>query len=472
MANVRELELMLKKTGELLTITEDATVTEAAKKMSDNRIGCVIVFDKQNKFAGILSERDMLAKITTNSLHADSVLVKNIMTTNVVTCSRDTKIGDAEQLMANHKIRHIPIVEDDAPVGMISSRDIIAYQLLTNKAMKAAAEHIELLSTKLKGLSFEESTRLIMAEAPKSFEAESAVMCFEKKDSCGHTIYRQGCPLSDKELAPPQEVIESSRNGWAIYGKMYETCENSGGYSPRVVIPLDICKKSDQAGDDNIHQPGYLCMCRLNPTSENAAELQLHKASLLQEVLNVNLTNAKLYHDYKKARKESEIDPLTDVGTRRVLDKMLKVEHARAVRYKSYFSLAIFDLDNLKLINDSTGHATGDEVLRKIGQVINEAIRNVDLIARYGGDEFVLLMPETKLSGAEILLNRLLEKIRNISVDNVKSITASCGLAEWDGTPDDSIKKIFARADAALYKAKHNGRDCLVTSQATADTAV
>jgi diguanylate cyclase (GGDEF)-like protein len=465
MAKVRELEQMLKKSGKLLTINENETAKEAAKKMTDNGVGCLLVLNPQNKFAGILSERDVLAKVTTNSLSPDSVLVRNIMTTNVISCSKDTDVNETQKLMSKHKIRHIPIIEDDVPVGMISNRDIINYQLSTSNAMRTAAEQLAIFATKLKGNDFDEIIRNVMDEAPKSFEAKSAVICFTQKDNSEPIIYRKGCPVPGQYLAKPNEIMELFQNGWAICGTICNRCEKTGGQAPRVIIPLHICEQYDDGSDNQTHTEGFLCMCQLNPASYNSEDQQSYKAALLQEILNVNLTNAKLYNNYQKARRDSEIDTLTNVGTRRLLNKMLKIEHARALRYKSCFSLALIDVDKLKQINDTNGHAAGDAALREIGKTISQAIRNVDLITRYGGDEFVLLMPETRLSGAKILINRLQERIRKISVPNVKSISVSCGLAEWDGSTNDTIEKIFARVDAALYEAKHNGRDCLVTSE-------
>jgi len=174
---VKDIEQVAQQPGKLLTINENATVDEAAKKMTDNQIGCLVVFDAQDNFAGVLTERDMLAKILASSLPPDKVLVKHIMTTKAISCTIDTPIATIEQLMAEHKIRHVPIVEDGVPIGMVSSRDIIAYQLLSNKAMKNAAEQLAMLPAGLKSLDFDDVIALAINEVPKSFDADRAVLC-------------------------------------------------------------------------------------------------------------------------------------------------------------------------------------------------------------------------------------------------------------------------------------------------------
>ncbi len=185
---------------------------------------------------------------------------------------------------------------------------------------------------------------------------------------------------------------------------------------------------------------------------------------MLQAILSVNLTNAKLYHNYQQARRDSETDPLTGVGSRRVLEQVLKAEYARSVRYNRPFSLAIIDLDNFKEINDTAGHIAGDIALRQLAKFMRLNARMTDtIITRYGGDEFILLMPETKLTNASILLERLRQQVKTISIPTVDSVTISCGLAEWNGSPDDTAELILKRADNALYEAKNAGRNRIVT---------
>ncbi len=468
-STVKNIEQVTGQIHKLLTIKEDDTVAQAARKMSDNQVGCLVVVDAQNKFVGVVTERDMLAKVMTKSLPPDSLSVGDIMTADVIFCTAETPIAKVEQLMAEHKIRHLPIIEDGIPIGMVSSRDIIAHQLNNNEAMKNAAEQLAMLPTGLKSLDFEDVVALAINEVPKSFNADRAVLCFAQKGSPPNIIYRKGCPPGIEKVLNSEKIEQLSRNERIVFDDpcngTCNQCRIASGRPSGLIIPLGICDQSNDTADSSVTTHGFLCMCWLNPDSAGAKELLLYKASLLRDVLNVNLTNAKLYQNYQEARRDSETDPLTGLGTRRVLEKVLKAECARAARYNRCFSVAIMDVDNFKQINDTAGHPAGDTTLRHLAKIMRRNMRMTDvIIARYGGDEFVLLMLETKLSGAKVILERLRRHVKTISLPKVKSVTISCGLTEWnEGPPLDTTETILKRADDALYEAKHSDRNQVVT---------
>jgi diguanylate cyclase (GGDEF)-like protein len=353
---------------------------------------------------------------------------------------------------------------------MVSSRDVIAYQLRSHKAMKTAAEQLAMLPAGLKSLDFDDVVALAINEVPKNFDADRAALCFAQRGSSPPMIYRNGCPLSEGKLLSPKWMKEISENGQIVcgrnWGEVCDECKTSAGLASRLIIPLSIQDQFNSRDDSNTTRHGFLCMCRLNPSSVGSEEQRLYKASLLQEVLNANLTNAKLFQNYQEARRDSEVDPLTGVGTRRVLDQVLKIEYSRALRYNHSFSIAIVDVDNFKEINDQAGHATGDKMLRKVAKMMRNSVRMTDMvIARYGGDEFVLLMPETKLHEATVLLERLRRQANTISITKAPSLSISCGVAQWSGSTEESAENILQRADAALYEAKRAGRNRVVTSQ-------
>ena len=149
-----------------------------------------------------------------------------------------------------------------------------------------------------------------------------------------------------------------------------------------------------------------------------------------------------------------------------MLEQVLNTEYARALRYNRSFSVAIVDIDHFKRINDTTGHVAGDKALVKLAKLMRDSVRTTDIIiVRFGGDEFVLIMPETKLTGAKALLERLRRQVKTISIPKVASVTISCGAAEWTGSADDTAETILQRADEALYEAKRSGRNRVVADQ-------
>jgi len=149
---------------------------------------------------------------------------------------------------------------------------------------------------------------------------------------------------------------------------------------------------------------------------------------------------------------EVRTDPLTGVNNRRGLDDALSAQLALKGRYQCDFSVAMFDIDHFKQVNDKEGHLYGDHVLQELSRLFDECIRDTDLVARYGGEEFVVLMPHTELAGASGFAERL-----RIQVAQRLAITISGGVtAAQEG---DSADALLARADMALYNAKAAGRN-------------
>lgn len=142
----------------------------------------------------------------------------------------------------------------------------------------------------------------------------------------------------------------------------------------------------------------------------------------------------------------------------------------RARRYGLPISVLMLDVDHFKAINDTRGHQAGDEVLRRLGQVVREGLRVVDVAARYGGEELAVLLPHTALDGARIVARRLLAAARGVPVAGGGAVTVSLGVAQW--SPGEAADALVARADVALYEAKRAGRDraCEAGSSTSAAT--
>ncbi|HET7631668.1 MAG TPA: GGDEF domain-containing protein [Gemmatimonadaceae bacterium] len=156
-------------------------------------------------------------------------------------------------------------------------------------------------------------------------------------------------------------------------------------------------------------------------------------------------------------------DPLTGCVNRRGFDQELARELARATRAGSEFSLLALDLDYFKTINDTRGHIAGDAVLREIGALLKQLRRTGDVVARTGGEEFAIILPDTSPSGAHQVATRLVEAVRTnafLSGENPVHVTVSIGVvsrtADLQG---DVVEEIKRRADIALYEAKRKGRD-------------
>ena len=151
-------------------------------------------------------------------------------------------------------------------------------------------------------------------------------------------------------------------------------------------------------------------------------------------------------------------DPLTGIFNRRKLHEVLRYEISRKYRYKSDLSIVMCDIDYFKKINDEFGHHAGDNVIKLITKVINQNIRKPDVFARWGGEEFVILMPNTGINSACMVANKLQAAISSTEFPDVGRVTASFGVALFDSEAD-TADTFINRSDKALYKAKEGGRN-------------
>lgn len=159
-------------------------------------------------------------------------------------------------------------------------------------------------------------------------------------------------------------------------------------------------------------------------------------------------------------------DSLTGLYNRRYILNELEKLFRISRRNDRVFSIAVFDIDNFKRINDSFGHPAGDEYLKKVAFVITNALREQDICGRLGGEEFLILLPETSLEGAYVLANRIREQIGVSPISfngEIIRTTVSAGISEYNlESPPKSSKDLFQLADNALYEAKGSGKDKVV----------
>jgi len=164
--------------------------------------------------------------------------------------------------------------------------------------------------------------------------------------------------------------------------------------------------------------------------------------------------------------KQAMFDALTEIPNRLSYEKKAAEEIARLKRFSNPLSLAIWDIDLFKKVNDTYGHKAGDKVLKTVAQLLVKSIRETDFLARYGGEEFVMLLPGTKQEETLRLVNKLRLQVENCGFHyhgEAVKITISCGVSSFN--EGDSLSQVFERADQALYKAKENGRNqCVIAS--------
>jgi len=204
----------------------------------------------------------------------------------------------------------------------------------------------------------------------------------------------------------------------------------------------------------------YAAVSTLNDVTESREineQIQSYLVTLEFQKDQLEITNARLEEANHQLQTLATTDAVTGLRNHRAFQERLVEEIMRAERYKTPLSLILLDVDQFKAYNDSYGHPAGDEVLRRIADILRDHARTHDLAARYGGDEFILLTPHTDIAGAEIVAERCRNAIEKVAW-TVRPVTASFGVAAL-GYGIETGAELIACADHALYAAKAGGRN-------------
>lgn len=224
-----------------------------------------------------------------------------------------------------------------------------------------------------------------------------------------------------------------------------------------LVVVAMLYKSTEGLGPfavDNPSEALFLLMTFIFVLTLIALSLMLHKQELQSSVTSRDLW-----------RRRAGIDELTGLSNRYIFMPILEAEIGRTLRHRRPFSLAMLDIDHFKHINDSRGHMLGDKVLKALAQFMQNEMRTIDVLCRFGGEEFCILLPETSLNFAAYAMERLRERLESggLTIDGEPMrVTVSIGLVSFDGG-DETQEALLKRADQLLYAAKHAGRNMLVT---------
>jgi diguanylate cyclase len=208
--------------------------------------------------------------------------------------------------------------------------------------------------------------------------------------------------------------------------------------------------------------------------SEDLRQIEAQKKldEMAQKVQDMEKETILLKSNLKLAHDKAMHDPLTSLPNRLAFDERIEVEEARWLRYQSPLAIIIWDIDHFKAVNDNYGHKAGDKALILIAQLLRNNCRETDFIARFGGEEFVMLLPSTDKNGAFVLADKIRKTIEQSGFNSNGSaikITISCGISEF--VDQYTHEEVFEQADQALYKAKEQGRNCCIVSHLTGQEA-
>lgn len=206
--------------------------------------------------------------------------------------------------------------------------------------------------------------------------------------------------------------------------------------------------------------PGMLTVMRSGAESFDADDGEILR--ILAEHASSAIDNITVFQSVESL---SVTDELTEIYNYRFLKAALRREVERASRYGHVFSIIMLDVDHLKAFNEKHGHLAGSELLRRMAGILVESSRAIDLVAKYGGDEFLIILPQTDTEGAETMGNRICRAVAATQFDycELGAITMSAGVASF---PEHgaTMRPLLAAADESLFRAKRSGRNCVVVA--------
>jgi diguanylate cyclase (GGDEF)-like protein len=261
---------------------------------------------------------------------------------------------------------------------------------------------------------------------------------------------------------PPHDTNTPSLTGYII--KNGKTLAFVDTLAPEFLPPAPILRSGGQPSRAYVAAPlllsekvlGVISMQRYQPDAFTSDQIRL--LEILASQASITIENTRLFSQMEQM---ATTDSVTDLFNRRQFIQLATQEVERTLRYHKKLTAMMMDIDHFKRVNDTYGHAVGDQVLYAVGQLCQESLRTNDVIGRYGGDEFAVILPETDLIEARVVAERLrvlIEEKENLCSQGTVRVTASFGLAIFADTLQN-LESLLACTDQALYAAKQGGRN-------------
>ncbi len=298
-----------------------------------------------------------------------------------------------------------------------------------------------------------------------------SIIIDEALEQSGDITPEMNMNLYEKYVAPDQKMLvdkirEELR---AVLGKILEHVSDAGG---QLSSFGEVCEKYAQALREDLD---IEAVTRVVEDIISEAKVMISSVGVLKERLQKSTREVeKLSRNLEIIKEQASTDLLTGIRNRFHLATVFP-EHARSAdETGSELCLIFVDIDHFKRINDNHGHLVGDKVLRITAEVLKQCVKGRDLVIRYGGEEFVILLPDTPLQGAVILADKICAHFRNLNwkiIDNgrfIGPVHISCGVSRY--RRGEGLETFLLRADKALYRSKVNGR-CRVTSEAELESS-
>ena len=416
-----------------LVVRGDQSLAEVASYMHRHHSDAVVV-DCDEEGLGILTERDMVRFI---ARHTSNTLVNELATRPLLTVNEEDPLIHARDLLIDHRIRHLAVVNQLGEVtGLIGYHDMLtgAEQMYLDDLREALEQRDQALA----------KSRRTLQLAERVIESSFEGIMVTDKDVCIEFVNPAFTQLTgytaEEVIGRSPDLLSSGRHDSEFYRRMWNSLETHGYWRGEIW---------------NRRKTGelYLELLTITAITDDDGNTT-HYAGLFTDITQ-NRRNEE------QIRQLAYYDALTGVPNRRLLEDRLEHAIRHAHRKEMLLAVMFMDLDRFKEVNDTLGHAVGDDLLLQFTTRVKDCLREDDTLARLGGDEFIVLLPEMeRLSDVFAVADRLIEANKRPYQINGNQINvgSSIGISLYpeDGT---TVQELINGADIAMYRAKREGRN-------------
>lgn len=434
-------------TKQVLTISEDETISNAIENMYRNNHRDVVVISQRHKKFGLLSAADLIKM--KKSGHSFNQKISSIVYPSMQTIHKSSSVLDAVNKINNRNAPMCVVNDEDELVGFVSYHDIIS-SIDPSEMLERRYIGEVLIGSEVKKASQDASLCDIIGSMDDSMY-DSVVLADENGRSVGIITTKDVIKFFNEKIDLNQKACQYMTSP-LLTVDYNTTIKDALNFIKDKHFKRLIITNSDGSIIGQITQEELLARIY-----SRWAEIMRSSQDRLEE--NIKLLNEKASQYEMKC----VTDSLTGIYNREKFEIELNSEIQRVKRYSSdAFSIIFFDIDNFKKVNDTFGHAIGDKVLKTIANIFKCTLRITDVFARWGGEEFVIIMSHTPLVNAMIAAEKLRQRVEKEQIKGVGNITCSFGVGEF--LEDDDIQSIIMRVDDAMYRAKKEGKNRVVSA--------
>jgi diguanylate cyclase (GGDEF)-like protein len=463
----------------LVSAKGSRTVAYAINLTLENNIRRVVVSDDSDNFIGVVTQQELL-KYLEEDFYRLTIKVKHVLKNLnlLISVGPSETLHNVLKLMVANKISSVAILRNRKPIGIVTEKDVLQMAVAQSDLNETVEKHMSspvdtanldsALVDVVEVMNYKNIRRIIITDENGEATGILTIRDVVSNLEGDYSNFLERKLRSAKEVLNllPEMLIEVTDTGedqliiWANDKVINRFGRGILGKKVTTFLPPDNWNTI------------YSTLNKLNKI-EN---IKLKKDDLIYEISGINIrTDSRMevnrfqliMRDITEDVRLSTVDPLTNVYNKRFINEFLMKEIERSRRSNKQFSIVICDLDDFKQVNDNYGHLSGDIVLKSFSGIIASTIRNLDIVGRYGGDEFMIILPEASSDTAYGIIDRIRIKIENSEIQVVKKyqvkITASFGISTY---PDDGMSSddLLSSSDERLYKAKRFGKNKIAYS--------